>query len=137
MTRKVLIVPCSGIGKSYGTVARESAFALTEDLRPDNTHLLPLSLVVLGDGEVRADLCAMQAIAIDGCKLACAAKVVAESGGNVAHKLQVLDVYRRHRRFKPSGIAELNEQGQALAQVLAEEVSRLVDIMTTGEENHA
>lgn len=125
--RKVVIVPCSGIGKSYGTVAREGAFVVTEDLRSDRTKLVPLSLLVLGDEATRADVTETQAITIDGCKLACAAKMVAESGGNVAHELAVLDVFRRHRDLKPKGIAELSEEGQKLAQVLAEEVVTLVD----------
>ena len=134
--RKVVIVPCSGIGKSYGTVAREGAYEVTEDLRPDTTQLVPLSLLVLGDEEARADVAGAQAITIDGCKLACAAKMVAESGGGVAHGLAVLDVYRRHRDLKPVGIAELNEGGQKLAHVLAKEVVTLVDELT-GEVNYA
>ncbi len=127
MTGKTLIVPCSGIGKTYGSVAREGAHIITEDLRPENTQLVPLALVVLGEEEVQQTLAESPAIAIDGCKLACAAKVVAGAGGNVAHALQVLDVFRRHRDLKPTGIAELNGAGQELAKVLAEEVSDLVD----------
>ncbi len=127
---KVVIVPCSGIGKSYGTVAREGAYVVTEDLRPDTTQLIPLSLLVLGEEQARADVASAQAITIDGCKLACATKMVAESGGTVAHDLAVLDVYRRHRDLKPAGIAELNEGGQKLAQALAEEVVTLVDALS-------
>jgi len=127
---KVVIVPCSGIGKSYGTVAREGAYVVTEDLRPDTTQLIPLSLLVLGDTQARVEVSGAQAITIDGCKLACATKMVAESGGTVAHDLAVLDVYRRHRELKPAGIAELNEGGQQLAQALAEEVVTLVDALS-------
>jgi uncharacterized metal-binding protein len=135
MTRKTLIVPCSGIGKTYGTVAREGAHIVTEDLCPKSTRLVPLALVVLGDAEVREVLRTSPAIAIDGCKLACAAKVVAESGGTVARALQVLDVYRSNRHLKPAGIAELNEAGHELASVLAEEVSDLADRIAAEEEN--
>jgi uncharacterized metal-binding protein len=135
MTRKALIVPCSGIGKTYGTVAREGAYIVTEDLRPNSTQLVPLALVVLGDEEVQQTLAGSPAIAIDGCKLACAAKVVAGAGGTVAHALQVLDVYRRHRDLKPAGIAELNKAGQELAEALANEVSALVDGITAEETN--
>jgi uncharacterized metal-binding protein len=135
MTRTTLIVPCSGIGKTYGTVAREGGFIVTEDLCPESTRLVPLSLVVLGDEAVRDALGTSPAITIDGCKLACAAKVVAESGGTVARALQVLDVYRRNRHLKPAGIAELNEAGHELASVLAEEVSDLVDRVAAEEEN--
>ncbi len=135
MTRKTLIVPCSGIGKTYGTVARESAHIVTEDLCPDSTRLVPLALVVLGDEAVREALAASPAITIDGCKLACAAKVVAESGGTVARALQVLDVYRRNKHLKPAGIAELNEAGHELASVLAEEVSDMADRVAAEDEN--
>lgn len=126
---KVPIVPCSGIGKSYGTVAREGAYAVTEDLCPEETRLVPLGLLVLGDKGARSALAGSEAITIDGCKLACAAKVVAESGGKVAHKLQVFEVFRRHRDLKPSGIAQLDENGKKLAQVLATEIKELVDGM--------
>ena len=37
-TTKVVIVPCSGIGKTYGTVSREAAYDLTEDLRPETPN---------------------------------------------------------------------------------------------------
>ncbi len=136
MKSKALIVPCSGIGKTYGSVAREGAYIVTEDLRPGSTRLVPLALMVLGDEEVRRTLAESPAIAIDGCKLSCAAKVTAESGGNVVHALQVLDVYRRCRKLKPAGIAELNEAGKELAKVLAKEVSLLVDGIEP-KESHA
>ncbi len=135
MRGKTLIVPCSGIGKTFGSVAREGAYIITEDLRPENTQLVPLALVVLGAEEVQQTLAGSSAIAIDGCKLACAAKVVAGAGGNVTHAIQVLDVYRRHRDLKPAGIAELNGAGQELAKVLAEEVSGLVDGIETEKTN--
>lgn len=126
-TQKVVIVPCSGIGKTYGSVSREAAYDLVEDLRPDTAELVPLSLLVLGDEAARVAIAGSPAITIDGCKLACATKMVQESGGNVAQDYAVLDVYRRHKAFKPRGIAELNEGGHQLARVLAEEAAEVVD----------
>ena len=125
--RKVVIVPCSGIGKTYGTVSREAAYEVTEDMRPADTQLVALSLLVLGDEEARAAMAGNPAVTIDGCKLACATKMVQESGGTVAQDFAVLDAYRRHRQFKPQGIAELNKGGQKLAHVLAEEIAAVVD----------
>ena len=125
--RKVVIVPCSGIGKTYGTVSREAAYEVTEDMRPADTQLVALSLLVLGDEDTRAAVAGNPAVTIDGCKLACATKMVEESGGTVAQDFAVLDAYRRHRQFKPQGIAELNEGGQKLAHALAEEVAAVVD----------
>lgn len=125
--KKVIIVPCSGIGKTYGTVSREAAYEVVEDLRPAQAQLVALSLLVLGDETARLAVTGNPAIAIDGCKLACASKMVTESGGQVTQSYAVLDVYRRYRHFKPSGIAELNEGGLQLAHALAAEVAASVD----------
>jgi len=137
MNSKLLIIPCSGIGKCYGSVARESAFMVVEDLCPEKAQLMPLSLLVLGEEDVRRQLSSNPAITIDGCKLACAAKVVSESGGTVAHDVMVLDVHRRHRDLRPAGIAELNDQGQKLAQYLAGEVHKLVNTVAREGNNAA
>jgi uncharacterized metal-binding protein len=132
--RKVIIVPCSGIGKPYGSVSREAAYEVTEDLRPGQTQLVPLALLVLGDKESRTVVAECPAVTIDGCKLACAAKMVQQSGGTIAQEIAVLDVYRRHKDLKPLGIAELNEGGQKLARVLAEEVTSMVDGIIAGKQ---
>jgi uncharacterized metal-binding protein len=132
---RVVIVPCSGIGKTYGTVSREAAYDLTEDLRSERTQLVPLSLLVLGDEAARNAVAASPAITIDGCKLACATKMVRESGGTVAQYFAVLDVYRRNRQFKPQGIAELDEGGQKLARALAEEAAEVIDNLISGGQN--
>jgi uncharacterized metal-binding protein len=131
--KKVIIVPCSGIGKTYGTVSREAAYEVVEDLRPQQAQLVALSLLVLGDDGARRAVAQNPAIAIDGCKLACASKMVAESGGRVAQDYAVLDVYRRNRQFKPRGIAELNEGGLQLAHALAEEVAASIDDLLVDE----
>jgi uncharacterized metal-binding protein len=124
---KIVIVPCSGIGKPYGTVSREAAYEVTEDLRSEETRLLALSKLVLGEEEARAAVKDNPAITIDGCKLACASKMVQESGGMIAKDFAVLDVYRRYKQFKPQGISELNEGGLQLARALANEIAELVD----------
>lgn len=130
--RKIAIVPCSGIGKPYGSVSREAAYDVTEDLRPEKTQLVSLAMLVLGDESARAALAGAPAVTIDGCKLACATKMVQESGGTVAQDFAVLDVYRRYKQFKPQGIAELNEGGRQLARALAEEIAAVVDSTLAG-----
>ena len=131
---KVVIVPCSGIGKTYGTVSREAAYDVTEDIRPDQTQLVALSLLVLGDEATRAAVAGSPVITIDGCKLACATKMAKENGGTVARDIAVLDVYRRYKQFKPQGIAELNAGGRQLAHALAEEIAGFVDTLTADKE---
>ena len=119
----VVVVPCSGIGKPFGSVSREAAYDLCEDLRPHSTRLVALAKLVLGDTAALELVAKHPAVTIDGCKQMCAAKMVKESGGKVVHEMAVLEVFRRHKDLKPEGIAELNEPGRKLARVLAEEVA--------------
>jgi len=137
--KRVVVVPCSGIGKTYGSVSREAAYDVTQDLRPESTQLVALSLLVLGDEQARAAVAGSPAITIDGCKLACATKMVQESGGTVIQDFAVLDVYRRYKQFKPQGIAELNEGGLQLAEALGIEIAVVVDSLhqneTKGNQN--
>jgi uncharacterized metal-binding protein len=135
--RLVCVVPCSGIGKSYGSVTREAAYVVVEELRPGAAQIVPLSLLVLGDEDAQAAVRAAQVITLDGCKLACASVNVRQAGGTVAREYDVLDFYRRHKELKPQGIAELNDGGLALARTLAHDVAVDCDALTQGADNHA
>src|SRR5512136_2757063 len=92
----IVIVPCSGIGKTYGTVTREAAYIVTEELRPEGTAIVPLSLLVLGDQEAHTAVQDAPVITLDGCKLACATINVRQAGGEVAKAYAVLDFFRQH-----------------------------------------
>ena len=127
---KVAIVPCSGIGKPYGTVSRTAACQVTEDDRPKQTRMVPLALLVMGDEEYGRFVAESPAITIDGCPQACATKMVQQSGGRVVRECQVVEAFRRHRDLKPQGIAELNEDGEKLAALLAQEIDAVVDELT-------
>ena len=125
----VVVVPCSGIGKPFGTVSREAAYELCEELRPGSTRLVALAKLVLGEASARDLVAKHPAVTIDGCKQKCAAKMVKQSGGTVVREVAVLEVFRRHKDLKPEGVAELNEAGRKLARVLAEEVAKSLDGM--------
>ncbi len=125
--KSFVVVPCSGIGKAFGTVSREAAYDLCEELRPERTRLVALAKLVLGEPCARELVAKHPAVTIDGCKQMCAAKMVRESGGKVAHEVAVLEVFRRQKELKPEGIAELNEAGRKLARVLAKEVAESLD----------
>jgi uncharacterized metal-binding protein len=135
--RRVVVVPCSGIGKTFGSVAREAGYELCEELRPGMTRIVALSTLVLGEAEAREQVRRNPTIAIDGCKLSCAAKLVKHCGGIVVHEVAVLDCYRRHKELKPDGIAELDDAGKALARVLAEELAPVVDELRRAEPEQA
>lgn len=132
---KVVIVPCSGIGKTYGSVSREAAYVVTEETCVEKTQLVALSKLVLGDEAAQATVSMHPAVTIDGCKLACATKMVKESGGTVAKDFAVLEVYRRYKQFKPQGISELNQGGLQLAQALAQEIAEVVQALHSAKSN--
>ena len=134
--RKIPVVACSGIGKSLGAAAREAAYVLTEDLRPEKTKIVALSLLVMGDEEARREVEGGEAVAIDGCKLECAAKGLACSGAAKVRKIAIFDVVRRHRGLKPEGVCDLNEDGLKLARAAADEAAKIVDDIDT-EGGHA
>lgn len=129
---RLAVVPCSGIGKAFGSVAREAGYDLCDDVRPANTRLVALSKLVLGEEQAKAQVCAAPAMTIDGCKAMCAAKLVKLSGGSTAHEVVVIDAFRRHKELKPEGIAELNAAGKQLARVIAEEMAKVVDEVCQG-----
>ncbi len=126
-TKQVVVVPCSGIGKSLGSVTREAAYELCDTLRPSDTRLVALSKLVLGDAEACERVLTGPTVTIDGCKHMCAAKLVKYNGGVVAREVAAFDVFRNHKDLKPEGIAELNQPGQELARVIAAEISEDLD----------
>lgn len=131
--KKFAIVPCSGIGKPYGTVSRVAAYQVTEDERPEQTRLFPLALLVMGDEEYGKFIAESPAITIDGCPQCCATKMVQQSGGRIIRECSVLGASRSHRDLKPQGIAELNEDGEKLAALLAQEIAAVIDACTSSE----
>ncbi len=134
MSARVAVVPCSGIGKSLGSVTREAAYYLCEELRPNRADLVALSKLVLGDDEARERVLTNPAITIDGCQKMCAATLVRHRGGAIARQVAVFEVFRRYKDLKPAGIAELNPPGKQLARALAEEIAAGLDqILERGE----
>ena len=125
--RKVVVVPCSGIGKSLGTVGRVATYKVVERMRPEKTRTVCLALLTMGDGDalklVRENPC----IAVDGCPSQCSKKNIEASMGKLAHNIIVTDVLRRNRSLKPDGVIELNEQGDKLAEIIADTISEKVD----------
>lgn len=125
--RKVIVIPCSGIGKAFGSISRDATYEVTDNLRKDNTRTLCLALLVSGDQDslelVRNNKC----IAVDGCPLQCAEKNVKLAGGDLACSLRVVDVYKENRHLKPRSVTFLDHDGQEMASALAERIVKKVD----------
>ena len=127
MSKRVVIVPCSGIGKAYGSVGREAMYQLIEEVRPDATDTVCLSLLTLGDADAQVQVREQPTITIDGCPKACAKVNVEAAGGKPAAEYRVFDVYRAHKELKVRSVSELGDAGREMARILAEEIATKVD----------
>ncbi len=133
--KKVVVLPCSGIGKVYGAVARETAYELVEKVRPGLATLTCLPLLVIKDPEAVALVMGNPVISIDGCPKDCAKKSVEALGKAVDKAFEAIKFYKEHKDLKPEGIAEVNETGRKLAAVAAQEVAQEVDKLAAGEDD--
>jgi uncharacterized metal-binding protein len=120
--KKVLIIPCSGVGKVHGLLSREAAYRVVDELAPDETEVVCLALLVKGDEETLTGVQTHPCIAIDGCGKACAQKNIEIAGGEVAEALQVGRALTRHRGAQPGGGSALSDEGWAICGEIAEEV---------------
>lgn len=132
--KKVVVLPCSGIGKVFGALARETTYELLERVRPDKVVTTCLPLLVIKDPEAVALVTENPVITIDGCPKDCARKSVEAQGVQVAKTYEAIKFYKEHKDLKPEGLAEVNATGRKLAAVAAEEVAKEVDKLAAGEE---
>jgi uncharacterized metal-binding protein len=124
---KVVVIPCSGIGKALGTVGREATYEVVENMRKDVTETICLALLVSGDEESVQLVQRNKCITVDGCPLQCAEKNVRIAGGDLAASLRVVDALRENRGLKPKSVAFLDSDGQELTRAVAERIASKVD----------
>jgi uncharacterized metal-binding protein len=129
---RVIIIPCSGIGKAFGSVGREAAYVVTEELRPGCTRTVCLSLLTLGDVEARRQVRKHPTITIDGCPTACARVNVEQAGAAPAAAFRVFDVFRRHKELRVRSVSDIGKAGEEMARILAEDVAAKVDELREG-----
>ena len=130
---KVVVLPCSGIGKVYGALARETAYELVEKVRPGVAVLTCLPLLVVNDPEATRLVRENPEITIDGCPKDCAKKSVEAQGVQAARAFEAIKFYKDHKDLKPAGLAEVDDSGRKLAQVAAAEVAQVVDELAAGD----
>ncbi|MFZ5450650.1 MAG: putative zinc-binding protein [Thermodesulfobacteriota bacterium] len=132
--KKVVVLPCSGIGKVYGALSRETMYELLEKTKPGTAATTCLPLLVIKDPEAVALVMENPVITIDGCPKDCAKKSVQALGKEPDKTYEAIKFYTTHKDLKPEGVAEVNETGRKLAVVAAAEVAEEVDKLAAGEE---
>ena len=127
MKKPILVIPCSGIGKSFGSISRDAVFRVCDELRPGKADTLCLSLLVMGDEEARRRVAESTCITIDGCTLECSGNNVERSGAKIAAHFRVMDVLRENRGLRPREVTLLDVDGEKLSKILADKIAAKVD----------
>jgi uncharacterized metal-binding protein len=125
--RKVGLIACSGEDLPEGTVSRQAALLVLEQLRPGATVTLCLPLFLAGEERERAFARFYPTIAIDGCDKRCAARATEMYSARPAVSLVVSDLADTLGLARPQRLRGSDPAGEALARAVANEVSRQVD----------
>ena len=129
---KVKVVPCSGIGKVYGLMAREAVLTVTEKLCPETAETVCLALLVTGTDEAKEKVKGQQCITVDGCPLMCAAKSVEAAGGIIIQQYRSVDEMLFHKGKVPGTGTALTDDGWQIVDGLAAKIVK--KLKETGTE---
>lgn len=133
--KKVFIIPCSGIGKIFGSIGRETAYIVANELSREKAALECLPLIVKGKSEVIEALKENKVIAIDGYPLKCSYNNLMEKVGKVDSQFMTTNVVKENPDLKPEPkIIPIGENTKKLSQKLAEQVAKEVNKLLEEEE---
>lgn len=133
---KIKVIPCSGIGKVFGLMARETALEVTGNLCPELSETVCLAHLVTGEEEARMKVEGCACVTVDGCPALCAAKTVAEAGGIVKAKYRSVDEMRNHRGKNAGTGTALTDDGWQIVDEFAARIADYVTELAKEEMNH-
>ncbi len=127
MNKKIKVVPCSGIGKVFGLIAREAALKTVIELCPEKSETVCLAYIVTGDKEVKEKMEGSNCITVDGCPKMCASKNVSIAGGIVIEEIKVLDTVKDHKGKQFGSPTQLDSDGELVVSEIAAKVSKKIN----------
>ena len=134
MAKKVMILPCSGIGKPAGEIGRQASYQVVRSLRPGKTEFACLGRLMIDDEETVSQVRDNYVITLDGCPDDCARKNVERIGKNVDCALHVAPLLEEHPELRPEGILKLGADGLKLVDLMADQLVAHVDwLLEEGE----
>lgn len=127
MNKKVKVIPCSGIGKVFGLMAREAVLKTVLELCPEKSETVCLAYLVTGDKEAKEKVEGFNCITVDGCPKMCASKNVALTGGIVINEIKVLDTVKEHKGEKFGSATWLDADGEVVISEIAEKIAKIIN----------
>lgn len=139
MKKTFVIIPCSGIGKAYGTICREAVYEVVECRRPDKARTLCLGLLTKGDEEAIDLLKKNPCISVDGCAKKCSYKNIERMVEKTPIPFTIMDLFRKYRGLNSNEpdlgtVLHLEEGGKRLVHLLADEICHEMDKMGNKDE---
>ena len=127
MDKKVKVIPCSGIGKVYGLMAREAVLKTVFELIPEKSETVCLAYIVTGDKDAKEKIEGFDCITVDGCPKMCASKNVSIAGGIVLEEIKVLDTVKESKGKKFGSPTQLDTDGEAVISEIAEKIAKKIN----------
>jgi uncharacterized metal-binding protein len=125
---KVAVLPCTGVGQVVGTIARQAAYRVCEDLRPRETVLVCLPALVKGVQEDLDMIAECPVVVIEGCKECCAAHALATKHGVPSATVSVPEAMKgKGLKIKREARRGLTEPELAVVELVAAEVAAAAD----------
>lgn len=127
MHKKVKVIPCSGIGKVYGLMAREAALKTVHELCSEKSETVCLAYIVTGDKEAKEKIEGYDCVTVDGCPKMCASKNVAIAGGIIIEDVKVLDTVKEHKGKKFGTPTQLDADGEVVISEIAAKIAAKIN----------
>ena len=131
--KKVVVIPCSGIGKPIGTVSRETAYEVIR-LRPDVAETACLAALTSGDEETVRKVNDNYVITLDGCAKHCALKNTQACGKIPDKSYMILKFAAENKDMKPEGMVDIGEGGRELVKTISEKIVIDIDEIKQNED---
>ncbi|MFO7794674.1 MAG: putative zinc-binding protein [Promethearchaeati archaeon] len=119
MTEKLCVLPCNGLDKSLGVIARNVALKLNEK-KPEIEIVCPVSLN-RGDEKYEEIVEDSKVLVIDGCMTRCATDLIEEREEKIFKRIFIPDMIKKFD-FKPGTGLVLNQDGKNLINAIVKSI---------------
>ena len=133
---KVAVLPCTGVGQVVGTIARQVAYRVCEDLRAEDTVLVCLLALVKGVQEDIDMIRTCPVVVIEGCSECCGMYALKLQKGSAEVVVSVPDVIKgRKLKIKRESRRQLTQPEKEAVDLVAKTVVAEIDKLKSRTKN--